>query len=49
MDIVLSIFQDIKWESIIATSIRIMIILAIVFIVKKVVKAGLEKFEEKLV
>ena len=49
MDVLQSVIEDISWESIIATSLRILVVLVIVFIMKKVVISALERLENKLV
>ncbi len=49
MDFLLNIFEEIKWEPIIATSIRVIFILIVVFLIKNLVRAALEKFEDRLV
>lgn len=49
MDVLQSVIEDISWESIIATSLRILVVLVIIFILKKVVNSALERLENKLV
>lgn len=49
MDVLQSVIKDISWESIIATSLRILVVLVIIFILKKVVNSALERLENKLV
>ncbi|WP_028574301.1 mechanosensitive ion channel family protein [Desulfonatronovibrio hydrogenovorans] len=49
MDMLQQIIQEIGWESIIPTTLRVLVILFIVYLIKKVVRSALERLEGRLV
>ncbi len=49
MDTLLKMFEEIKWEAIIAASLRIVAVFIIVYIVLKVINSALERLEVRLV
>lgn len=49
MDILWTMFEEIRWETIIATSLRVLVVLFIVYVAIRVANSALERLEDRLV